>query len=165
MELTTVSHPRTFSERALLMLVWLYVPITAALIVAIVVDDRMLLGESVWTKPLKFAVSIGLNGAAFVWLMSRVKPSVLKTIAVASSALGLGAEQVLITIQGSRGVRSHFNMTRRGAANAHPRSGRGVTKYKALLQIAYAALAIGGLGGTWWFNSRAGDVEGGYLQG
>jgi Terpene cyclase DEP1 len=33
------------------------------------------------------------------------------------------------------------------------------------LMMFYGVLSIGGLFGTWWFNSRSGDVEGGYLQG
>jgi hypothetical protein len=96
-------------DRVLRGLVWIYVPISIALIVAMVVDDKMLLGESVWVKPLKFSISIGLNGATFVWLLGRLDRSRLKTAAAWAAALGLAAEQVLITMQAARGVRSHFN--------------------------------------------------------
>ena len=33
------------------------------------------------------------------------------------------------------------------------------------LEVSYVVLAVAGLVGTWWFNLRAGDVEGGYLRG
>jgi hypothetical protein len=96
-------------DRLLRSLVWLYVPVSVVLAIAMVVDGKMLLGESVWVKPLKFSISIGLNGAAFVWLLRRVGRSRLRTIAAWAAGVGLAVEQVLITMQASRGVRSHFN--------------------------------------------------------
>jgi hypothetical protein len=98
-------------ERVLRGLVWLYVPISVALIVAWLIDDTTLLGENVWIKPLKFSISIGLNGAAFVWLLRRVASTRVMRIAALASAMALVMEQVLISTQAARGVRSHFNMT------------------------------------------------------
>jgi hypothetical protein len=100
-------RPRT--SRLLRALVWLYAPISMALAAAALLDDKTLLGESVWVKPLKFSISIGLNGATFVWLLARLERSRLKTIAAWGAGIGLAAEQVLITMQAARGVRSHFN--------------------------------------------------------
>jgi hypothetical protein len=96
-------------DRLLRALVWLYVPISIALAVAMLVDDKSLLGESVWVKPLKFSISIGLNGATFVWLLARLERSRLKTVAAWGAGVSLAAEQALITMQAARGVRSHFN--------------------------------------------------------
>lgn len=87
-----------------------YVPLTAALAVAALVDPRTLLGEPVWVKPLKFSVSIGLNGAALLWLVQRAPAVPLIRAAALLSAVGLAVEQALITLQAARGVRSHFNM-------------------------------------------------------
>ncbi len=98
-------------ERVLTSLVWLYVPISIALIVAWAVDDTSLLRENVWIKPLKFSISIGLSGAAFVWILRRVPSNRTMRIATFASAAALFIEQVLITTQAARGVRSHFNMT------------------------------------------------------
>jgi hypothetical protein len=98
-------------ERVLTVLVWLYVPTTIALIVAWAVDDTSLLRENVWIKPLKFAISIGLSGAAFVWILRRVPSNRTMRIATFASAAALFMEQILITAQAARGVRSHFNMT------------------------------------------------------
>jgi hypothetical protein len=98
-------------ERVLTVLIWLYVPITIALIAAWALDDTSLLGENVWIKPLKFAISIGLSGAAFVWILRRVPSNRTMRIATFASAAALLMEQILITTQAARGVRSHFNMT------------------------------------------------------
>jgi hypothetical protein len=97
-------------ERVLRVLVYLYVPLTLALVVAWIVDDTRLLGEGVWIKPVKFSVSIGLSGASFVWLLRRIRPTRWMRAAAFGSAAALAAEQVLITVQAGRGVRSHFNM-------------------------------------------------------
>lgn len=86
-----------------------YVPVTAALAVAAVLDPRTLMGEPVWVKPLKFSVSIGLNGAALLWLARRSPASPFVREATLLSALGLAVEQTLIMLQAARGVRSHFN--------------------------------------------------------
>ena len=92
-------------------LAWTYVPLTVALVIAMIVDDTMLAGESVWTKPLKFAISFGLNGAATLWLIRRLTPTRIVRIAAIATAVPLAGEQILITMQAARGVRSHFNDT------------------------------------------------------
>jgi hypothetical protein len=81
-----------------------------ALAAALVIDDRMLLGESVWTKPLKFTISVGLTGAATSWLVRRLEPSRVVTAAALAATVSLVGEQALIVLQAARGVRSHFNM-------------------------------------------------------
>jgi hypothetical protein len=81
-----------------------------ALAAALVIDDRMLLGESVWTKPLKFTISVGLTGAATAWLVRRLEPSRVVTAAALAATVSLLGEQALIVLQAARGVRSHFNM-------------------------------------------------------
>ena len=82
-----------------------------ALVIAWALDDTTLLRENVWIKPLKFAVSIGLNGAAFLWVLRRVPSSRTMRVTALASAAALAVEQILITFQAARGVRSHFNMT------------------------------------------------------
>jgi hypothetical protein len=89
---------------------WSAVPASAALAVALLIDDRMLLGESVWAKPLKFTVSVGLTGAATSWLVDRLTPSRVVTAAAVAASVALVGEQALIILQAARGVRSHFNI-------------------------------------------------------
>ena len=95
--------------KALRRLVVAYGPLTVALGIAAVVDPRTLMGEPVWVKPLKFSVSIGLNGAALLWLVTRSPATPFVRGAALLSALGLLVEQALIMLQAARGVRSHFN--------------------------------------------------------
>ena len=95
--------------KALRRLVVAYGPLTAALAIAAVLDPRTLMGEPVWVKPLKFSVSIGLNGAALLWLVRRSPATRFVRGAALLSALGLVVEQALIMLQAARGVRSHFN--------------------------------------------------------
>jgi len=97
-------------HRLLRRLVLAYAPLTASLAVAAAIDPRTLMGESVWSKPLKFSASIGLNGAALLWLVQRSPAVPFVRGAAVVSAAGLAVEQGLITLQAARGVRSHFNL-------------------------------------------------------
>ncbi len=104
---SSASSPRLL--KLLRALVVSYVPVTAALAVAAALDPRTVMGEPVWIKPLKFSVSIGLNGAALLWLARRSPASPFVREATLLSAVGLAVEQALIVLQAARGVRSHFN--------------------------------------------------------
>lgn len=73
-----------------------------------VVDPRTVLGSGVWLKPMKFAVSFTAYCGALAWMLGRLpRPALRRTgwVLVAASAV----EQVIITVQAGRGVRSHFN--------------------------------------------------------
>ena len=120
---------------------WAYAPIAALLVLAMVIDHRMLIGESVWVKPLKFAVSIGLTGAATVWTLNRLRFT--RAIKLASGAIvaSLVGEQVLITMQAARGVRSHFNIAT--AFDSGVFSAMGV-----LVAVAYGGLVVLAISGS-----------------
>jgi hypothetical protein len=126
-------------ERVLRVLVWLYVPISLALVMASAIDDSELLRENVWMKPLKFSISIGLNGAAFLWLLRRVPSTKIMRIAAFASAAALVMEQVLISVQAARGVRSHFNMTSGIDSTIYGAMGN----FVGIVWIATLAMAIG----------------------
>ncbi len=75
------------------------------------IDKRKILGESPWVKPIKFALSVWL----FAWTLSFIfqyyyEPHFFKTIEF-WIILFLSIEMVLIILQATRGVRSHFNNT------------------------------------------------------
>lgn len=75
-------------------------------------DDRMLAGEPIWLKPLKFSVSIALYTFTWSWLLSlqqRRRRWMWWSATVA--ALLLGLEMVIIVGQVVRGRASHFNNT------------------------------------------------------
>lgn len=122
-------------DRLLLAGALVYVPLACACIVGWIVDDRMIDGHSSWAKPTKFAVSIGLAGAATVWLHRRLMPSRLVRAATLGFTIAMAAEQVLITMQAVRGVRSHFNVET-------PFDGLVFQAMGALISIAFVALAV-----------------------
>ncbi len=84
------------------------VPVTLALLV---LDTRVLDGEALWLKPLKFQISMAiLTGTLALAIAAsglghdlRVR---IPAMAVAATAL---YELIFLSIQASRGVRSHFN--------------------------------------------------------
>ncbi|MEF9881923.1 hypothetical protein [Streptomyces sp. P9-A4] len=78
--------------------------------VGIVVDDRVLVGVPIWTKPFKFSVSFVAYALSLAWMLSllprgrRVGWWAGTVVAVMSAG-----EMVLITLQVIRGTQSHFN--------------------------------------------------------
>ncbi|HEX3306857.1 MAG TPA: hypothetical protein VHS32_11470, partial [Streptosporangiaceae bacterium] len=79
-------------------------------VVGVAVDQRVLLGAPLWTKPLKFALSFGLYTLTLAWMLAHVRrgrriASALGWVVVVTSAI----EMVIITGQAARGHRSHFN--------------------------------------------------------
>ncbi len=85
-------------------------PITLLLIG---LDDRVLDGENVWQKPLKFQLSLGLHAATVLFLTAHLPDELGQTRIVRWVNAVLGAvviyEVIFIALQAARGVRSHFN--------------------------------------------------------
>ncbi|NRQ36431.1 hypothetical protein HII36_32045 [Nonomuraea sp. NN258] len=74
-------------------------------------DGRTVMGEGVWLKPFKFAVSFGLYAITLAWMIGQVRrwrrtSWWLGTVIVAGFVV---PEISVITVQAARGVRSHFN--------------------------------------------------------
>jgi hypothetical protein len=78
-------------------------------IVGLVVDDRRVLGDLVWLKPLKFSISIALYTATFRWIRNRLPHNRVTDAAAVISTLALVVEEALVGLQAARAVRSHFN--------------------------------------------------------
>lgn len=75
-----------------------------------ILDDRMLLGESVWLKPFKFAVAFVLYGGTLAWLLSlphrgRRATWWLGTVFAVTGIVDVG----FVVVQAARGTFSHFN--------------------------------------------------------
>ncbi|GIH06475.1 hypothetical protein Rhe02_45420 [Rhizocola hellebori] len=108
--MTNVLRTAFGGSRALVYLTALMAALTLVTVVGPVADDRMLLGQPVWLKPFKFAVSFVVYGLSLAWLMAhlrrgkRVAKWSANVIAV-TSVLEVG----LITFQAARGRSSHFN--------------------------------------------------------
>lgn len=78
--------------------------------IGLLADDRILLGEPIWLKPFKFAVSLTIYSVTVAWLVSLLRGGRrlawwMGTVAVAMAAI----EMALIAGQALRGRPSHFN--------------------------------------------------------
>ncbi|WP_326770539.1 hypothetical protein OG978_43040 (plasmid) [Streptomyces sp. NBC_01591] len=76
-------------------------------------DGRTVLGEGVWLKPLKFAVSFGLYTITLAWMVGRTErwQRTLRRIGTVTVVLFIVPEISIITFQAARGERSHFNVS------------------------------------------------------
>ena len=81
-------------------------------LIGLAMDGRTILGDPVWIKPLKFAISGAIYCGTITWMLTfiRSKRWIIRTIAIGSSILW-AVEIIAITFQASRGVRSHYNLT------------------------------------------------------
>ncbi|TDC81110.1 hypothetical protein E1193_15795 [Micromonospora sp. KC606] len=78
--------------------------------VGLFVDDRLLMGESVWLKPMKFGFAMGVYGLTLAWLLSKLRKGRrigwwLGTIFAVAGLLDVGA----VAYAAARGTFSHFN--------------------------------------------------------
>jgi hypothetical protein len=78
--------------------------------VGLFVDDRLLMGESVWLKPMKFGLAMGVYGLTLAWLLSKLRKGRrigwwLGTIFAVAGLLDVGA----VTYAAAHGTFSHFN--------------------------------------------------------
>lgn len=84
--------------------------LTLASGVGLVVDDRLLLGESVWVKPMKFGFAMGVYGLTLAWLISRLHRGRrtgwwFGTVFAVAGLLDVGA----VAYAAAHGTFSHFN--------------------------------------------------------
>src|SRR5690606_28177102 len=109
----TVNHIfRTVKAESLI--VYSIVMITFALgficLIGLAIDDRTLMGVSVWIKPLKFTISIAIYILTIGFLLTIYPYSIKKKrIINGIVAWTLFIELVIIICQASRGVQSHYN--------------------------------------------------------
>ncbi len=112
----SVSSPRIALRRAwainrpLTLTILLMLGTLVAAAIGLVADPRVITGAPAWLKPMKFAVSITIYCATFVWLLSFL-PGRIARIAAWVSAIGLLIEMVVVVGQVIRGTTSHFNVS------------------------------------------------------
>jgi hypothetical protein len=85
---------------------------TIVCLVGLLVDPRLVTGLDVWTKPLKFSISILLYSVTWAWLIAHL-PRWRRTAHVAGTvvAVALVVEQALILGAAAAGTTSHFNVS------------------------------------------------------
>lgn len=82
------------------------------LVAPYLLDDRQLLGVSVWEKPLKFLLSSTVFTGTFAWLYGKLERQTRLIWWTGSViAISLAIELVIIVGLGGLGVRSHFNVS------------------------------------------------------
>ncbi|WP_243709252.1 hypothetical protein [Micromonospora sp. 15K316] len=97
-------------HRPLVANVMLMFTLTLFAAAAAFVDDRLLLGESVWVKPMKFGFAMGVYGLTLAWLLSTLRRGRrlgwwLGTVFAVAGLLDVGA----VVYAAAHGTVSHFN--------------------------------------------------------
>lgn len=97
-------------HRPLMVNVTLMIGLVLVSAVGVFVDDRELLGESVWVKPLKFGFAFAVYSGTLAWLLARLsKAKRLGWWLGTVFAVAATVEVAAITVQAARGTFSHFN--------------------------------------------------------
>jgi hypothetical protein len=108
--MTNVVRAALKGNRALVYMSALMLVVALVSAVGLVADDRMLLGQPMWLKPFKFAVSFTVYGLTLAWLMAYLRRG--KRVAVwAANIIALASvlEMGIIFAQAARGRASHYN--------------------------------------------------------
>ncbi len=90
--------------------VWLQLGLALCALVGMPFDKRVILGINPWIKPLKFDLSVlivFLTIAAILTGFERY--AIARTWIAAAISISLSVENLLISLQSFRGVRSHMN--------------------------------------------------------
>jgi hypothetical protein len=80
-------------------------------VVVRLVDPTLIAGVPAWDKPIKFSLSFLAFGPTMLWIYSRVRVGRVGRIGLELVGWSMVLEIVLIVMQASRGVMSHFNYT------------------------------------------------------
>ncbi|MEO0556599.1 MAG: hypothetical protein AAF170_00305 [Bacteroidota bacterium] len=104
------------------------------------VDPRMLLGEPIWIKPLKFCISGALYALGLAALIHPLRGRWVGRIIGWGVSLILVAETVLIAMQAVRGVRSHFNISTAFDAAVFSSMGTMIAALSVLTLVAAIAI-------------------------
>ncbi|MFT5195359.1 MAG: hypothetical protein ACI9EW_003296 [Cellvibrionaceae bacterium] len=91
---------------------FVHILLVIACLFGLVIDTRTLLGELIWIKPLKFAISGAIYCGTIAWMLTFVtKGKWLSRLIAGSNAVLMAGEVGAVALQASRGVRSHYNLT------------------------------------------------------
>ena len=89
---------------------WLQLGLALFALVAMPFDKRKILGINPWIKPLKFDLSIMITFVTIAAILNGFERYAgARTAIAATISISLSAENVLISLQSLRGVRSHMN--------------------------------------------------------
>src|SRR5690348_16084414 len=99
-------------NRPLALIIGVMLATLLAALVGLIVDPRVITGAPAWLKPAKFALSISVYAATFIWLLGFIsgRARIVRLISWVT-AVGLLVEMALIAMQVVRGTTSHFNVS------------------------------------------------------
>src|SRR5690242_5504479 len=108
--LSRLVHAARGWHRPLVLLASLMFALAAFSAAAVFADDRLLLGEPVWAKPMKFGVAMGVYSLTLAWLLTRLTKGRrvgwwVGTVFALAGVLDVGA----VTWAAAHGTFSHFN--------------------------------------------------------
>ncbi len=148
-------------------------------------DNRLISGVSVWAKPAKFFLSLGVQALTLSWALSLLpKPARGATVASWAFVAALTVEMAYMIFRASRGEASHFNVATPFAAVMYAVMGlgaltlTGVTGFigwrvwqqrgtSVLREAAGAGLVLGAVLGTLagaYMSAQTGHAVGGELS-
>ncbi len=112
--INSVDLERSLSARRILVFgIGLQVAMLIPSILALLLDERLVNAINVWSKPLKFQLSMSLNMLTIILLLPMLSDSWLKSRTIRWSSLAVAFastfEIAYIVLQSSRGRASHFN--------------------------------------------------------
>jgi hypothetical protein len=96
-------------DRSLYYTALIHFAIAGLCLLALLFDDRVLLGLPVWIKPFKFAISFGVYALTFAYLVPYVQSLFSRRIISIVTLVSVSMVVLLVIIQAARGEISHFN--------------------------------------------------------
>ncbi|WP_377275497.1 hypothetical protein [Rhizobium sp. R86522] len=130
------------TRRVLIVGIGLSVALALPSLVALSLDDRLINGISVWSKPLKFQASLAMMLLTLILLLplieARTRAGLGVFLASLMAAITANGEVFYITLQAARGRASHFNDSTLFEAIAYSVMGAGA----ALLVLSSLVIGV-----------------------